>query len=115
MDQKDNCKPEKDVSPQLTIVDLSEDRASPNATDAPGILCVSSDAIAPAAKVEETGAVPGIELGQPYHVFSKGRKRLLVGVIGVAGLFSGLSSNIYFPSLDAIAKVSQLRASFGHC
>jgi MFS family permease len=37
-----------------------------------------------------------------------------VGVIGVAGLFSGLSSNIYFPSLDAIAKVSQPCASFGH-
>jgi hypothetical protein len=42
----------------------------------------------------------------PYHVFSKRQKWLLVIVIGVAGLFSGLSSNIYFPSLDAIAGVS---------
>lgn len=42
---------------------------------------------------------------QPYHVFSKGRKMVLIGTIGVAGLFSGLSSNIYFPALDSIAKV----------
>ncbi len=40
----------------------------------------------------------------PYHVFTKAQKRIVVGIIGVAGLFSGLSSNIYFPSQDAIAK-----------
>ncbi|KAM0452572.1 hypothetical protein ACHAPV_009468 [Trichoderma viride] len=104
MDQQDNCKYAKDASPRLTITDMSEAKTSLNATDAPGVLCVSPVAIAPAAKAEETRAVPDSELGQPYHVFPKGRKRFLVGVIGVAGLFSGLSSNIYFPSLDAIAK-----------
>lgn len=41
----------------------------------------------------------------PYHIFSHKQKWVLVCIIGVAGLFSGLSSNIYFPSLDAIAKV----------
>lgn len=41
----------------------------------------------------------------PYHVFSNKRKWTVVVMIGVAGLFSGLSSNIYFPALDAIAKV----------
>lgn len=114
MNQQDNCKPAKDALPRLTITDLSETRTSLYATDAAGVLCVSSEAIAPAAKAEETRVVPDTELGQPYHVFPKGRRRFLVSVIGVAGLFSGLSSNIYFPSLDAIAKVSQLCASFGH-
>jgi len=61
----------------------------------------------PREGVEEKLRLPAPEPDQPYHVFSKGRKRLLVGIIGVAGLFSGLSSNIYFPSLDAISKVSQ--------
>lgn len=42
---------------------------------------------------------------EPYHVFSHRMKWAIVILIGVAGLFSGLSSNIYFPALDAIAKV----------
>jgi hypothetical protein len=41
----------------------------------------------------------------PYHIFKKSEKWTVVAIIGVAGLFSGLSSNIYFPSLDAIATV----------
>lgn len=43
-----------------------------------------------------------------YHTFEKVQKWSVVAIIGVAGLFSGLSSNIYFPSLDAIAKVGVL-------
>lgn len=42
-----------------------------------------------------------------YHVFAQREKWSVVAMIGVAGLFSGLSSNIFFPSLDAISKVSQ--------
>lgn len=42
---------------------------------------------------------------QPFHIFSKKQKWVVVVIIGIAGLFSGLSSNIYFPSLDAIARV----------
>lgn len=47
-----------------------------------------------------------LEPNGPYHVFSHRRKWAIVILIGIAGLFSGLSSNIYFPALDAIAKVS---------
>lgn len=42
---------------------------------------------------------------EPYHIFPKRKKWVVVWIVGAAGLFSGLSSNIYFPSLDAIAKV----------
>lgn len=51
-------------------------------------------------------AKPSHPSKEPYHVFSHGKKWSIVILIGVAGLFSGLSSNIYFPALDAIAKVS---------
>ncbi|KAK8080787.1 MFS general substrate transporter [Apiospora hydei] len=40
---------------------------------------------------------------KPFHVFPVSYKRLLIGIIGVAGLFSGLSSNIYFPATKTIA------------
>lgn len=50
---------------------------------------------------------------KPYHAFSKEQKWRVVVMIGVAGLFSGLSSNIYFPSLDAIARVR--RVTFASC
>lgn len=42
----------------------------------------------------------------PYHIFSQKQKWFVIAIIGVAGLFSGLSSNIFFPSLDAIARVN---------
>ncbi|KAK6209351.1 hypothetical protein LQW54_006338 [Pestalotiopsis sp. IQ-011] len=41
---------------------------------------------------------------EPYHVFTSRQRWFVVVIIGAAGLFSGLSSNIYFPALDAIAK-----------
>ena len=41
----------------------------------------------------------------PYHVFSMTQKRLLVYIVSLAGLFSPLSSNIYFPALGAISRV----------
>ncbi|KAI8244847.1 hypothetical protein K4K55_004098 [Colletotrichum sp. SAR 10_96] len=40
----------------------------------------------------------------PYHIFTKRQKWFVIVIIGTAGLFSGLSSNIYFPSLDAISR-----------
>jgi hypothetical protein len=49
------------------------------------------------------------QLEPPYHIFSNRKKWVVVWIIGTAGLFSGLSSNIYFPSLDAIAKVSKAK------
>ena len=44
----------------------------------------------------------------PYHVFDPSRKKQLVYIVSLAGLFSPLSSNIYFPALNEIAKVSDL-------
>lgn len=41
----------------------------------------------------------------PYHVFSRKEKWALVYIVSLAGLFSPLSSNIYFPALGAIAEV----------
>ncbi|KAI1122939.1 MFS general substrate transporter [Nemania abortiva] len=40
-----------------------------------------------------------------YHIFTPRQKWSMVFVIGAAGLFSGLSSNIYFPAEDQIARV----------
>ncbi|KAK1827420.1 major facilitator superfamily domain-containing protein [Podospora conica] len=40
----------------------------------------------------------------PYHVFTNGKKWELVFIVSLAGLFSSLSSNIYFPAIPAIAK-----------
>lgn len=41
----------------------------------------------------------------PYHVFSISKKRQLVYIVSLAGLFSPLSSNIYFPALKEISTV----------
>lgn len=43
---------------------------------------------------------------EPYHVFGIRMKWVIVAQIGVAGMFSGLSSNIYFPCLKTITQVS---------
>ncbi|KAK0719206.1 major facilitator superfamily domain-containing protein [Lasiosphaeris hirsuta] len=40
----------------------------------------------------------------PYHVFTRRKKWQLVIIVSLAGLFSPLSSNIYFPALGAIAE-----------
>ncbi|KAH6658569.1 major facilitator superfamily domain-containing protein [Truncatella angustata] len=41
---------------------------------------------------------------EPYHIFPPRQRWQVVITIGAAGLFSGLSSNIYFPALDLIAQ-----------
>ncbi|CAG8982345.1 hypothetical protein HYALB_00005347, partial [Hymenoscyphus albidus] len=41
---------------------------------------------------------------EQYHIATRKEKWLVIITISVAGLFSGLSSNIYFPLLDAVAK-----------
>lgn len=45
------------------------------------------------------------EEAEEYSVFPKLQKRLLITLIAVAGSISGLSSNIYFPSQNAISRV----------
>lgn len=42
----------------------------------------------------------------PYHVFSRSRKMQMVYLVSLAAIFSPLSSNIYFPALGLISKVS---------
>ncbi|EJT79979.1 hypothetical protein GGTG_05061 [Gaeumannomyces tritici R3-111a-1] len=49
---------------------------------------------------------PPPEAEEPYHIFSTRQKWLVVVIIGVTGMFSGLSSNIYFPALDSVAKAT---------
>jgi len=41
-----------------------------------------------------------------YHVFSRSRKLEMVCIVSLAAIFSPLSSNIYFPALGTISKVS---------
>ncbi|KAI8169871.1 Itaconate transport protein [Colletotrichum sp. SAR 10_70] len=48
---------------------------------------------------------------EPYHVFPKRQKWLVIVIIATAGLFSGLSSNIYNPSLDAVAQDLKVSSS----
>ena len=57
--------------------------------------------------LEEGDSLEPPEAEEPYHVFSTRQKWLLVIIIGVTGMFSGLSSNIYFPALDSIARASE--------
>jgi hypothetical protein len=41
----------------------------------------------------------------PYHVFPSGKKKTLMYLAAVAGMFSSLSANIYFPALGQISRV----------
>ena len=47
---------------------------------------------------------PSTERDPPYHIFNKKRKWLLVYIVSIAGMFSPLSSNIYFPAINAISR-----------
>ena len=49
------------------------------------------------------GRIVGKE--QPYHVYERKEKWTLVAIVGVAGLFPGLTTNIYLPTLNAVANV----------
>ncbi|KAJ4364892.1 hypothetical protein N0V95_000538 [Ascochyta clinopodiicola] len=51
----------------------------------------------------------GPQVEKPYHVFTPRQKWMVGALISAAGLFSGLSSNIYFPALDAIAQDLHVR------
>lgn len=44
----------------------------------------------------------------PYHIFTLAKKKQLVYIVSLAGLFSPLSSNIYFPALGQISRVGIL-------
>lgn len=43
----------------------------------------------------------------PYHVLPHGKKKTMMYLAAIAGMFSSLSANIYFPALGQISTVSQ--------
>lgn len=43
----------------------------------------------------------------PYHVLPRGKKKTLMYLAAIAGMFSSLSANIYFPALGQISRVSR--------
>lgn len=100
-DQSDNTRPGAQRSSVRTFqpilqdneksVSVSRDKELPNPPE-----------LAP-AKPEDK--FQGKQSETPFHILSGSQKRMLVFLISLAGLFSPLSSNIYFPALDAVARV----------
>lgn len=43
----------------------------------------------------------------PFHIFSSRKKKTLMYLAAIAGMFSSLSANIYFPALGQISRVSR--------
>lgn len=41
----------------------------------------------------------------PYSIYTRGEKWILVGIVSMAGLFSPLPANIYFPAIPTLATV----------
>lgn len=41
---------------------------------------------------------------EPYSIFTKAQKRLIILAAAIASTFSPLSANIYFPALNSIAQ-----------
>ncbi|KAF9877124.1 major facilitator superfamily transporter [Colletotrichum karsti] len=83
----------------------SHHKSAKSLSEPPMVYIPSNDRPLPPYDSDSSGATtpcPPPEV--PYHVFSKNEKWMVIVIIGVAGLFSGLSSNIYFPSLNAIAQ-----------
>ncbi|KAI0126655.1 major facilitator superfamily domain-containing protein [Xylariales sp. AK1849] len=54
--------------------------------------------------VNSVEKLEAVAVEEPYHIFPPRQRWQVVITIGAAGLFSGLSSNIYFPALDLIAQ-----------
>ncbi|EXF82153.1 major facilitator superfamily transporter [Colletotrichum fioriniae PJ7] len=52
---------------------------------------------------EETLNVSNTQPHEPYTIFDKGQKRVIVSLVSIAATFSGFASNIYFPALPTIA------------
>ena len=52
---------------------------------------------------------------EAYHVFSVREKWSVVAVVGVLGLFPGLSAGVYLPALNAVARVCIFLSSVLSC
>ena len=53
---------------------------------------------------EDLEAVHRVPSGPAYTVFSRSQKRFIVFMVAMAGFFSPLSANIYFPALNPLAR-----------
>lgn len=53
-----------------------------------------------------------LSTAEPYSVFSKHKKNVIVVVCCLTGIVSPLSANIYFPALNAIQQVSDKKSYF---
>ncbi|KAI1828451.1 major facilitator superfamily domain-containing protein [Xylaria intraflava] len=52
----------------------------------------------------ENEARVGADVAEPYSIFDKRQKALIILLVSVAATFSGFASNIYFPALPTIAR-----------
>lgn len=88
---------------EVPVLDLERDFVLDSQAARPGPLSSLAEDVkdSPATKQEAQSEKPE----PPFHIFNKKQTWCVVIMIGIAGMFSGLSSNIYFPSLDAISKV----------
>ncbi|KAK3335215.1 major facilitator superfamily domain-containing protein [Cercophora scortea] len=77
--------------------DTDTDDSEQDITDA------SLDADSEKGEVVIEQQIPNDTVPPPYHIFTTRQKWQLVYIVSLAGLFSPLSSNIYFPALEAIA------------
>lgn len=48
-------------------------------------------------------SAPSLEIEEPYSIFTKRQKALIVAIVAVAASFSGFSGNTYFPAIPSIA------------
>jgi hypothetical protein len=68
-----------------------------------------SQSISSKREPDSSSPTPTNELSDPpHHIFTRKQKKVLVYMVSTAAIFSPLSSNIYFPAVDTIAKVCLL-------
>lgn len=50
-----------------------------------------------------------------HHIFSRRKKLQMVCIVSMAAIFSPLSSNIYFPALGEVSRVSATKTKHSLC
>ena len=63
----------------------------------------TNDTLDPRCRGTNTAGVGQDQSSSPYSVFSEPAKRWIIFLVALAGFFSPLSANIYFPALNYIA------------
>jgi len=98
-------KTEKPLRSQLTSYTPvhDEDTHTRRGTDNSNILTIPSSIAASKIPLCRQITLPET----PHHIFESKHKRYVVYIVSFAGFFSPLSSNIYFPALGSIARVSK--------